>query len=338
MNNNQLQQYYEELLKRSYLRGHIPAEEQILLKIGGNNIGSLQNYIIISGLPKSGKSTFTTSIVASSFNTYDIFDIKLQTLPERRKVCYIDTESSEYDFYNHINRIKKIANLNVLPETFNAFNTRKDTPDEIRNMIMAYLENNKDCSVIIIDGLLDLCMNYNDEVECRKVVNWLKQITTVYNLLIIGILHTGKRDGQTLGHLGSNTDRWAQSTLEVKKDLEDCFELTPRFLRSSKNFEPIKIKYDEFEMEFVRVGDFKKLNNKKKDKDFTKYQDIDHAILINKIFVNDKKITYEDLIKNITKIDERGINSAKTYIKFLKDKNLIDKTENNLYYDARSPF
>ena len=332
------QQYYSELLKRSYLRDYVPNEEQILLKIGGNNVGSLQNYVIISGLPKSGKSTFTTSIVASSFNTYDIFDIKLQTLPERRKVCYIDTESSEHDFYSHMNRIKKIAQLNVLPPTFDAFGLRKDDPSQIKTMIDAYLEYNKDCSVVIIDGLLDLCMNYNDEVECRKVVNWLKHITTVYNLLVIGILHTGKRDGQTLGHLGSNTDRWAQSTLEVKKDLEGCFELTPRFLRSSKDFDPIKIKYDEFEMEYKRVDDFKKIHKQKKESDFNKYTDIEHGILLNKIFNNIKEYQYEDLIKVICKIDERGINSSKSYIKFLKDKNFLDKTENNLYYDSRSPF
>lgn len=339
MNNNKdLQQYYDELLKRSYLRDHIPSDEQILLKIGGNNVGSLQNYVIISGLPKSGKSTFTTSIVASSFNTYDIFDIKLQTLPERRKVCYIDTESSEHDFYSHMNRIKKIAQLNVLPTTFDAFGLRKDDPSQIKNMIDAYLENNKDCCVVIIDGLLDLCMNYNDEIECRKVVNWLKHITTVYNLLVIGILHTGKRDGQTLGHLGSNTDRWAQSTLEVKKDLEGCFELTPRFLRSSKDFDPIKIKYDEFEMEYTRVEDFKKIHKQKKETDFNKYTDIEHGILLNKIFTIKKEYPYEDLIKIIGKIDDRGINNSKSYIKFLKDKNFLDKTENNLYYDSRSPF
>ena len=333
-----LQQYYDELLLRSYLRNHVPAEEQILLKIGGNNIGSLQNYVIISGLPKSGKSTFTTSIVASSFNTYDIFDIKLQTLPERRKVCYIDTESSEHDFYSHMNRIKNIAKLNSLPETFDAFNLRKDDPPKIKNMINAYLENNAQCSVIIIDGLLDLCMNYNDEVECRKVVNWLKHITTVYNLLVIGILHTGKRDGQTLGHLGSNTDRWAQSTLEVKKDADGCFELTPRFLRSSKDFYPIKIKYDEFEMEYSRVGDFTKIKKEVRETDFNKYRDIDHTNLLNKVFDQKKEYHYEDLIKIICKFDKRGINSTKSYIKLLKDKNYLDKTENNLYYDSRSPF
>jgi hypothetical protein len=333
-----LHQYYDELLLRSYLRNHVPAEEQILLKIGGNNIGSLQNYVIISGLPKSGKSTFTTSIVASSFNTYDIFDIKLQTLPERRKVCYIDTESSEHDFYSHMNRIKNIAKLNNLPESFDAFNLRKDDPPTIKNMINAYLENNAQCSVIIIDGLLDLCMNYNDEVECRKVVNWLKHITTVYNLLVIGILHTGKRDGQTLGHLGSNTDRWAQSTLEVKKDAEGCFELTPRFLRSSKNFDPIKIKYDEFEMEYSRVGDFKKFQKEVKETDFNKYHNIDHTNLLNQVFDQKKEYYYEDLIKIISKIDKRGINSTKSYIKFLKEKNYLEKTENNLYYDSRSPF
>jgi hypothetical protein len=335
-----VQLYYAELLKNSYLRDFVPNEEQILLKINGNNIGSLQNYAIISGLPKSGKSTFTTSIVASNFNDEGIFGIKLQTLPERRKVCYIDTESSLHDFYSHMNRIKKISNLKVLPSDFDAFCLRKEEPLTIKNMIDAYLLNTPQCSVIIIDGLLDLCMNYNDEVECRKVVNWLKHITTVYNLFIIGILHTGKRDGQTLGHLGSNTDRWAQSTLEVKKDEEGCFELTPRFLRSSKNFEPLKIKYDEFEMQYSQVfTGMSEINNKqKKDKDYTKYLAHEHDILLNNIFKLKKELAYDDLIKEICKHDNRGINSTKGYIKFMKEKNIIDKNELNFYYDARISF
>jgi len=316
-----LQKYYDELLKNSYRRGYIPNEEQILFKINENNIGSLQNYAIISGLPKSGKSTFTTSIVASAFTPYEIFGLKLQTLPNRSKVCYFDTESSEYDFYSHMNRIKKISKLNDLPPNFDGFSLRKEDPIAIKNMIDAYLHNNPTCSIIIIDGLLDLCMNYNDEVECRKVVNWLKTITTIYNIFIIGILHTGKRDGQTLGHLGSNTDRWAQSTLEVKKDEEGCFELSPRFLRSSKNFEPIKIKYDEFEMDYVLIDDGK-FKGVKKDKDFTTYTIQEHNILLNAVFKNVKQHDYENLIKYISNIDKRGINSSKSYIKFLKEQQL----------------
>jgi len=40
---------YLELQKNAYKRGYQPPKEQILLSIQGQNIGSIQNYIIISG-------------------------------------------------------------------------------------------------------------------------------------------------------------------------------------------------------------------------------------------------------------------------------------------------
>jgi hypothetical protein len=46
-------------------------------------------------------------------------------------------------------------------------------------MIQAYIENTPQCSVIVLDGLLDVCLNYNDEIECREVVGWIKELTTV---------------------------------------------------------------------------------------------------------------------------------------------------------------
>ena len=59
---------------------------------------------------------------------------------------------------------------------------------------------------------------------------------------MIGVLHLGKGQGETLGHLGSNTDRWAQSTMIVEKNKDlGQFILKPKFLRSSDDFDPIAI-------------------------------------------------------------------------------------------------
>ena len=324
---------YIELYKNAYKRGYDPPQEQILLSIQGQNVGSIQNYVIISGLPKSGKSTFTTSMVASSFNTYDIFGMKLQTLPGRNKILYIDTESSEYDYYKHMSRIKNVSNKLDIPLFFDSFCLRKEGPDTIKLMIEAYLENTPECSIVIIDGLLDIVMNYNDEVECRTVVNWIKQITTVNNLLLIGILHTGKNEGKTLGHLGSNTDRWAQSTLAVRKEDGGTFILEPKFLRSSGGFVPIEIKYSIDDKKFIQVNSTVQDSNKIKH--FSNYSDQEHNNILNIIFEKEKYFTYENLIVEISKIEKRGINFSKSYIKFLKEKNLITKNPHNQYLDYR---
>jgi hypothetical protein len=287
-------------------------------------------------LPKSGKSTFTTSIVASSFGVYDIFGIKLQTLPGRNKILYIDTESSEFDFYKHMNRIKDVGDINELPTFFDSFCLRKESPETIKLMIQAYIQNTPECSIIILDGLLDIVMNYNDEIECRKVVNWIKEITTVHNLLLIGILHTGKNEGKTLGHLGSNTDRWAQSTLSVKKEESGSFILEPKFLRSSGGFKPIEIQYSIDDNKFIQINS--QPVNEPKIRHFSNYSDQEHNNNLNTIFEKQKYFKYENLITEISKIENRGINFSKSYLKFFKDKNYISKNTQNEYFDYRKQF
>ena len=238
------QELTDLLQARKYNPTHKPKSEQVIFTIQGKVVGAIQNYCVISGLPKASKSTFAGAAIASALvpSFSDVFGIKLQLPGDRKRIAYFDTESSEYDFYRSIDRIKNFADKRTLPDFFDAFSTREDMPGRIRKLIEAYLITNADCSVIVIDGLLDLCLNYNDETETRLLTNWFKRITKQYNILMIGVLHLGKGQGETLGHLGSNTDRWAQSTLIVEKNKETKqFILKPKYLRSSDDFEPVAI-------------------------------------------------------------------------------------------------
>jgi AAA domain len=232
-----------KLESRRYNPDYVPAADHRILTIRDKLVGSLQNYVIFSGLPKSGKSTFMAATIASALHPSDMFNIKINLPKGRKRICYIDTESSDYDFYRQMERIKNFAFLARLPDRLDAFSVREDNYNVIKGYIQIYLENNKDCGVLIIDGLLDLILNFNDEVESRKLVQWLKYLTKVFDCLIIGVLHLGKKEGATLGHLGSATDRYAVSTLEVVKDKEQqTFNLQSRFMRSDIDFEPVCIK------------------------------------------------------------------------------------------------
>jgi hypothetical protein len=235
-----------------------------------------------------------------------------------------------------MDRIKKVAAKNELPLNFDSFCLRKENPESIKLMIDSYIVNNPECSVLIIDGLLDICLNYNDEVECRKVVTWIKTICTINNIVLIGILHTGKNEGKTLGHLGSNTDRWAQSTLSVKKDEEGTFILEPKFLRSSGGFTPIYIQYDNETNNFIQVNSFTQANDQPKEfKDFTQTE-INN--FLNEVFKQDQKFNYDQLIKKMCLVSKFGINKVKNYIKFLKDNDKIKKDTQNNYTDNRAVF
>jgi len=318
----------EKLAARKFKPDYIPPQSQVVFTVQNKPIGVLQNFIVISGLPKTAKSTILSAAIASAFQPGEVFSMKF-TFPEgRRRIAYFDTESSDYDFYRQVNRIKQFSNLNNLPLWCDCFTVREDGPAEIRALIVNYLENNLDCPIIIIDGLLDLIFDYNSEIESRKLVNWFKRLTKVYNCLFVGVLHQGKGVGaQTLGHLGSNCDRWASSTLEMVKDKDKkTFTLQPRFLRSSEDFDPVVLMNIGGNWQQISIEGESKKSEIKHPKQFT---ELDHKNIINQLIYG--PTSYKDLIADIQEQHAKGMNWAKQLCKIWIDKKYIYKNEANLY-------
>ena len=318
----------ELLAKRQYNPDYIPNKEDIIFTIGtpARNTGSLSNFLTLSGLPKAGKSTFVAAIVASAFVPYDIFTMKIHLPKDRKKICYFDTESSDYDFYRQINKIKGFAEIAALPDYFNAYQVREDGSGIIRKMIEEYLSKNEDCSVIIIDGLLDLLVNYNDERESSLLTKWLKKITKVYNVLLITVLHQSKSNLSTTGHIGSASDRFAQSTLDIVKDKErNCYVLTSRFMRSDMDFDPITLM--NFNGVFQQVETEIKKNSTKKASDLN---EMESKALCNTIVV--VPTNYNDIISEIIERTATSKAYAKNLIKIWISKNWILKGLDNKYF------
>jgi len=232
----------EALFLKSYKKNYKPPEEQKVLRIREKICGTLQNIVIFSGLPKAGKSTFLSGCMASAFMKVPVFGIKLDLPPKRGTVAVFDTESSEYDFYRSMDRVKNFLQLANLPDCLNSFMFRDCSHLEIKEYIEIYLKNNPKCSVIFIDGMLDLLINHNDEVESKLTIQWLKKITAVYNILLIGVVHLGKSTNNTLGNFGSMIDRYSQSVIAVEKDKKNNrIDLVPKMLRSDADFDTISI-------------------------------------------------------------------------------------------------
>ena len=230
----QLQKILE---KNHYKENYKPPANQVVFKIEGKNIGSLGNFIVFSGLPKAGKSQFLHAFISSALSGINVLDLEVNRL--KNTIALFDTESNEYDFYQNLDNIQNLSGMKI-PDYFHAFKMREETPTVNRDVITYYIENFKS-KIIIIDGFLDLIDNYNDERESRFLVNWLKYITSKFKILIVGVIHLGKKDNHTLGHFGSMIDRYAQSVLEVVKDKDNgTFDLKAKMLRSAADFTPIR--------------------------------------------------------------------------------------------------
>lgn len=325
-NTNILKPTIDELLElRKYKPDYIPNKDNVILRIGGKIVGATQNYIIYGGTPKSGKSSYLNGCIASAFVPYDIFTMKLNLPENRRKICLFDTESSDFDYYNRIESIRQFAELDKLPDWFNSFQVREDSTGTIRRMIERYLELTPDCSVLVIDGLLDLIINYNDEKESSMLTKWLKRITKVYDLLIISVLHFNKSNDHTTGVIGSHSDRFAQSTLDIKKDREtNTYIMSSRFMRSDSDFEPITL------MNFS--GKLQQVANESVKKTSKKASDLDHlesTRLCRQIIT--LPMLYSEIIDEIKERTAESNTYAKQLLKIWINKNMIVKDHTGKY-------
>jgi len=313
----------DKLAQRRYNREYIPQNEQVILSIQEKVIGCLSSFVIYSGIPKSCKSTYMAITIASAFINNDIFGIKLKLPKDRQRIVYFDTESSEFDFYKQMQKIKYFAGVDVIPNNFDAFATREDNPKDILLMIETYLIHKKDTSVIVIDGMLDLLYDYNEVRESRELIGWIKRITKKYNCLILGVLHLGKKDQNTLGHFGSQSDRYAQSTLKIEKNKDNnTFDLSASFLRSSDDFSPIQITWNHGWHQ-VDISTDKPHTIK----DWTL---LEHKRCALKV-LGDTGDSYENIIAYIKEMLGIGTNAAKGIVKYWIAEKVIYKRE-KLYY------
>ncbi len=251
-NNSQLsdEKTYLDLIKqRKFDPNSKAVPDKIYLSIDDSVIGTTGNFITLTGLPKAGKSTFISCIIAASqhFNSdmNDVYGFKFTRHKGKERVVLFDTEQGNYDFHNQMKRIEKLCNKPAGKMNFESYLLREDSPGNIIRMIHYFLKNNKDVGMIIIDGLLDLIDNMNDEGSSKRLIRTLKRWAVKNDLLIVTVLHLGKKDLSSIGHIGSACDRYAQSVLNIEKTKDGSYRCSPKFLRSSRDFEPIEIYRDK---------------------------------------------------------------------------------------------
>lgn len=315
----------ETLNSRRYDPNQEPPQNQTILTIGGKKVGSLQNLVTITGKQKNGKSRYISAFISSGIIQSELFEIRLRTPHGRNRIGLFDTEQSDFDFYRQMQQIKDFCRVKDLPDTFDAFNTREDDPGIIVAMISHYLETNPDCSVIFIDGLLDLLSSFNDERESKALINTIKRLTKIHNCLMIGVLHRGKGNDLTIGHLGSMADRVSQSTLKVEKDKErNTFTLSADFLRSDEEFSPIDIWNvgGEWQQTF-HIPQQEETHHravKPKPQDYPKEEYLQKRSII---FNGNEYLSYDQIVQAVKEIFGVGRNWAVDCVKHMRESGLI---------------
>ncbi len=247
---------YADLLNNCRITNDTPVpNDNIYLSIGQNIIGSTGNFVAVTGLPGASKSTFIAAIIASAVSNGECLGFKAIMYPEKNRICLFDTEQLGLDMHRKLNIIRRLSRKTDIFQNFDLFSVVEHAGKTIQKLIVTYLQNTPECAVLIIDGILDLADGlFNDERASSQLIRGLRKLAKQYDILIITVLHLGKKDNTALGHLGSASTRYCQSELEVFKTKEGTYKCVPKKCRSAPGFDEIEIKFDEISKTFIHIN------------------------------------------------------------------------------------
>jgi len=252
----------DTLLLRSMIDFNIPvAKPPVIMKIktqmgtsmGYSRVFTLGNFSAITGKSKSKKTFLTSMFIASALHGSYYGKVFESELPEgRRGVLLFDTEQSNYDAYITAKRVPDM--LGYFDEGFQAFDLREFSPIERCKLIEHALEKAQNyISYVVIDGIADLAMAINDEIEASRVVSLLMKWTKQYNIHITLVIHQNKNDEYATGHLGSAILKKAECIISVKKDLTNTnrSEVECTLIRGARDFDKFVFEINEYGLPVV---------------------------------------------------------------------------------------
>lgn len=192
-----------------------------LLKIDGVRILTVGDIMMLIGQEKAGKSNFTALFVAAYIGggKYGI-----TTEEPGGCVLHIDTEQEDYYAQMQTLRVCRYLGLNDddgYVESHYFFYAQREIPNEERIDEIEYLLRVHRPALLIIDGIVDICADFNDVALADDTVQKLMTWSHEYGCAVIGVLHTNKTSTESArGHLGSMMIQKAETTMICSKDMD----------------------------------------------------------------------------------------------------------------------
>jgi hypothetical protein len=306
-----------------------PKTPEPLVSINGVTIGSPGNILGITGGEGSGKSNFLGGIVAGGMRMQgDIVDslgMEVKSNEEGKAILYYDTEQSEDQLYRNLTYIMTRCSRPMPPDWFKAYcltnMSRKERLQVISQSVDRFHHQFNGIHIIVIDGIGDLIKGLNDEVESVQLIENLHRMAGIYKTCIICVLHMVPSGIKLRGHLGSELQRKSAGILSIEKDTDtDVSYIKALKVRSGSPLDVplLQFAWDREKQHHVFIGE-----KSKEDKNKRKIEDL--KALAEELFTAKGAYTYTELVHGIEASMEVSERTAKNYIRFMRESNIIVK-------------
>lgn len=313
-----------------------PAKAQEIISAGDVPLGTQGNILCITGGEGTGKSNYVAALVAGSIrpdNTQiDTLGIGVHENNTHKAVLLYDTEQSEVQLFKNVTNLLKRAKQPGKPEELKAFcltgMSRKERLQAIVQSMDRYYYQYGGIQLVVIDGIADLVHSANDEAESLRVVDELYRLAGIYQTCIICVLHYVPNGLKLRGHLGSELQRKAAAILSIELDNEPPVSVVKAL--KVREGSPLDVPLMQFAwdkeagMHLYRGEKPREEKEKRKEKELVS--------VAREVFDQQTHITYIDLCEQIQQIMDVKERTAKSYIRFMREKDIIIKDPSNQSY------
>ena len=183
-------------------------------------------------------------------------------------------------------------------------------------------------SKVVIDGIADLIKCANDEAESIAVVEELYRLAGIYKTCIVTVLHFIPNGLKLRGHLGSELQRKAAAILSIEKDSDPAVSVVKAL--KVRDGSPLDVPIMQFSWDKEKAMHVYLGEKPKEEKDKRKEDEL--VAVAKEVFSRRRFVTYVELAEEIQSILEVKERTAKSYIKFMREKEIILKSSDNQSY------
>ena len=195
-------------------------------------LGTYGNFSVISGPPKT-KKTFFVSLIASVYlSGQNNFGADIKGHRDNKTLLHIDTEQGRWHCQRVFKRVHSMCNMEV-SNIYHTFGLRTiNYSDRIKFIEYCIKHKYQNLGIILIDGVADLVSDVNNIEETNAVVQKIMELSALYNIHIICVIHSNFGSEKMTGWLGSSIEKKCELQIQLEANTVNKDWITVKCKRS----------------------------------------------------------------------------------------------------------
>ena len=308
-----------------------PPVAQMIVSVNDVPLGTQGNLLCITGGEGTGKSNYVAALIAGAVKPenaegIDTLGVSIEGNPKGKAVLFYDTEQSEVQLYKNVSTLLRRCGRDTMPEWFKAYClTGMSRKERLKSIVLSmdkFHYQYGGIHLVVIDGIADLIRCANDEAESIAVVEELYRLAGIYNTCIVTVLHFIPNGLKLRGHLGSELQRKAAAILSIEKDTKPAVSVVKAL--KVRDGSPLDVPLMQFAWDKEKAMHAYLGEKPKEEKDRRKEEEL--VAVARELFSRKRFIGYMELSEELQAAFEVKKPTAKSYIRFMREKEIIVKS------------